>query len=128
MLFKCLVCGTSTLDEEGGSEICPICRWEDETLYRKGWSPDTATGGPNGTLSLTEARENFEKYMIAKKYSKRKEFFIRSQSDEVKNIKRQLIEIFEKLETTESEDERKRLKSETIELEDQINALIYRDS
>ncbi|NQT87726.1 hypothetical protein HQ560_13235, partial [bacterium] len=47
----------------GGSDICPICWWEDDRV-----DPDVPgdldrrlTGGPNGVESLREARENYER-------------------------------------------------------------------
>ena len=46
-----------TLDECGGFEICPVCFWEDD-----GQDDHDATvvrGGPNGVLSLEQARRNY---------------------------------------------------------------------
>lgn len=53
---ECLVCRYMTLDKRGLYEICPVCRWEDE-----GYPSDAsvATFGPNGDLSLDEARLQF---------------------------------------------------------------------
>jgi hypothetical protein len=53
----CHCCGYRTLDAHGQDAICPVCFWQDD-----GQSDATANevwGGPNGTLSLTAARENF---------------------------------------------------------------------
>lgn len=57
--YCCPCCGFKTLHGRGGYEICPVCFWEND-----GQDDHDATevrGGPNGTLSLTEARANFRK-------------------------------------------------------------------
>jgi hypothetical protein len=41
----------------GQDEICPVCFWEDDGLDEH--DADEVRGGPNYTLSLTEARTNF---------------------------------------------------------------------
>jgi hypothetical protein len=55
--YPCPCCGCRTLDERGGFDICPVCFWEDDGQD----DADAATvrGGPNGGLSLTQARENY---------------------------------------------------------------------
>ena len=56
--FSCPCCQHLTLGAQGGFEICPVCFWEDD-----GQDDDAATvvrGGPNGKLSLKQARENFK--------------------------------------------------------------------
>ncbi len=55
----CLVCGYSTLSRRGGYEICPICFWEDEGEIDH---PTKPTYGPNDSLSLTQARQNYKKF------------------------------------------------------------------
>lgn len=55
--YACPCCRFLTLDERGGYEICPVCFWEDD-----GQDDQDATrvrGGPNGALSLEQARRNF---------------------------------------------------------------------
>ncbi|WP_440533068.1 CPCC family cysteine-rich protein [Variovorax sp. YR566] len=55
--LSCPCCRHLTLAERGGFEICPVCFWEDDG------QDDDATvvrGGPNGSLSLKQARENFK--------------------------------------------------------------------
>lgn len=58
----CPCCGQRTIGERGSYEICPVCWWEDD-----GQDDDRADkvyGGPNGGVSLTEARRNFLSYGI----------------------------------------------------------------
>jgi hypothetical protein len=42
--------------ERGGFEICPVCFWEDDGQDDP--DADVVLGGPNGQLSLTQARNN----------------------------------------------------------------------
>ncbi|WP_406494253.1 CPCC family cysteine-rich protein [Streptomyces sp. NBC_01604] len=49
--------GFLTLGEPSNFEICPVCSWEDDG--QDDHDADRVRGGPNGRLSLTEARENF---------------------------------------------------------------------
>jgi Cysteine-rich CPCC len=55
--YPCPCCGFVTLDERGGYDICPVCFWEDDG--QEDHDADIVRGGPNGRLSLTEARANF---------------------------------------------------------------------
>jgi len=57
--FPCPCCRTKTLTERGGFEICPVCRWEDDG--QDDHDADVVRAGPNGGLSLTEARENYQR-------------------------------------------------------------------
>src|SRR5262245_37689762 len=57
--YPCPCCGCRTVDERGGSEVCHVCGWEDE-----GQNDEDAAvvrGGPNGALSLNQARANFRR-------------------------------------------------------------------
>jgi hypothetical protein len=58
--YKCPCCGCLTLDERGGYDICQICYWEDDG--QDDHDADEVRGGPNGVLSLTQARQNFVRY------------------------------------------------------------------
>ena len=53
----CPCCGFLTLNDPGGFEMCPVCWWEDDGQGDR--DADVVRGGPNGVLSLTEARANF---------------------------------------------------------------------
>ena len=57
MLYPCPCCGFKTLGERGGFDICPVCYWEDDG--QDDHDADVVRGGPNYSLSLTKARENF---------------------------------------------------------------------
>jgi Cysteine-rich CPCC len=53
----CPCCGFLTLTERNTFEICPVCFWEDDG--QDDVDADEIRGGPNGSLTLTEARRNF---------------------------------------------------------------------
>lgn len=55
--YRCPCCGCRTLGERGGFEICAVCFWEDDG--QDDADADTIRGGPNRSLSLTQARQNF---------------------------------------------------------------------
>lgn len=70
--LRCPCCGCKTLGERGVYEICPVCFWEDD-------GQDDATahevwGGPNGALSLTQARANYQAFGTS---SQRRQRFVR---------------------------------------------------
>ena len=68
--YVCDCCGFQTLLNTGQYEICAVCRWEDDRAdnarIREG--PE-APSGPNH-ITLTEARENFQKFGAAKERSR----------------------------------------------------------
>ncbi len=49
-----------TLVARGAYIICQVCFWEDDG--QDGHDADDVRGGPNGALSLTEARANFKRF------------------------------------------------------------------
>ena len=55
--YRCPCCRFKTLHGRAGYEICPVCWWEDDG--QDDHDADQVRGGPNGTLSLTQARSNF---------------------------------------------------------------------
>lgn len=57
---RCPCCGCRTLGERGGFDICPVCFWEDDG--QDDADADAVRGGPNGALSLTQARCNFKEF------------------------------------------------------------------
>jgi hypothetical protein len=59
-LYRCPCCRYLTLSEPSSYEICPVCFWEDDGQDDE--DADEVRGGPNGSLSLTQARINFENF------------------------------------------------------------------
>jgi hypothetical protein len=55
--YRCPCCRHLTLPERGGYDICPVCFWEDDGQDDQ--DANVVRGGPNGRLSLTQARVNF---------------------------------------------------------------------
>jgi hypothetical protein len=58
--YRCPCCGCLTLCDRGGYEICPVCFWEDDG--QDDHDAAEVRGGPNGELSLTQARANFKTF------------------------------------------------------------------
>jgi hypothetical protein len=56
-VYSCPCCRYLTLSERGGFEICPVCFWEDDG--QDDHDAEVVHGGPNGALSLAQARANF---------------------------------------------------------------------
>jgi hypothetical protein len=54
---RCPCCGYLTLSDRGRFEICEVCYWEDDSQDDQ--DANTVRGGPNGDLSLTQARRNY---------------------------------------------------------------------
>lgn len=58
----CPVCDAVTLLSEGDYNICSVCWWEDDPVAR---IDEDYVGGPNGQLSLKEARKLFARQGVA---------------------------------------------------------------
>lgn len=58
--YRCPCCSCLTLLGRGGYEICPICFRED--YGQDSHDADEVRGGPNGSLSLAEARRNYQEF------------------------------------------------------------------
>lgn len=58
--YACPCCGFFTLPARGQYELCPVCFWEDDG--QDDHDADEVRGGPNGGLSLTEARSNYRSF------------------------------------------------------------------
>jgi hypothetical protein len=63
--LRCPCCGCRTLPERGSFDICPVCFWEDDGQDEH--DADVIRGGPNGNLSLTQARANYLQYGACEK-------------------------------------------------------------
>ena len=63
--LACPCCGYITLSERGGHDICNVCFWEDDGQDDE--DADVIRGGPNGKLSLSEARRNFADFGACEK-------------------------------------------------------------
>ncbi|MFK4005076.1 CPCC family cysteine-rich protein [Qipengyuania sp. NPDC077563] len=57
---QCPCCFNLTLSERGGFDICPVCFWEDDG--QDDHDADAVRGGPNGALSLSVARSNYQAF------------------------------------------------------------------
>ena len=58
--LRCPCCGCKTLSERTAFEICQVCFWEDDGQDDS--DADEHHGGPNGSLSLREARVNYLRF------------------------------------------------------------------
>ena len=55
--LRCPCCGCKTISKRFAFEICEVCYWEDDG--QDDGDADECRGGPNGSLSLREARANY---------------------------------------------------------------------
>jgi hypothetical protein len=58
--YRCPCCRSLTLHGRGGFEICPVCWWEDDG--QDDHDARVVRGGPNGGISLAEARDNYRRF------------------------------------------------------------------
>jgi hypothetical protein len=70
--LRCPCCGCRTLGERSIYDICPVCFWEDDG--QDDHNADEVWGGPNGALSLSEARANYRAFGAS---SERRKQFVR---------------------------------------------------
>ena len=59
-LHRCPCCGCRTLRARGGFEACPVCAWSD--AGRDEHDADLVSDGPNGPVSLRQARANYRRF------------------------------------------------------------------
>jgi hypothetical protein len=62
-VFRCPCCRFKTLCGRAQYEICEVCSWEDDG--QDDHDASEVRGGPNGSLSLSKARDNFTKFGAA---------------------------------------------------------------
>ena len=55
--LRCPCCDGKTLEVRGIFDICQVCFWQDDG--QDDHDADVVRGGPNGRLSLTQARANY---------------------------------------------------------------------
>jgi hypothetical protein len=60
---RCLCCGFKTLSKPEAFELCEVCWWQDDG--QDDTDADEVRGTVNGTLSLSEARRNFQSFGAA---------------------------------------------------------------
>lgn len=60
MKVACPCCHHLTIGAHCDFEICPVCFWEDDGQGET--DAGEVRGGPNGDLSLTQARANYLSY------------------------------------------------------------------
>ena len=58
--FQCPCCVCLTLNERCGWDIFAVCFWEDDGQDDR--NADAVFGGPNGRLSLSQARANYRAF------------------------------------------------------------------
>jgi hypothetical protein len=63
--FRCPCCGWMTLPARGDYDICPVCFWEDDG--QDDHDAATVRGGPNGAISLKDARANYRRFGACEK-------------------------------------------------------------
>ena len=95
----CPCCGYPTINGRGHYEICPLCFWEDDgqddedrAPHRIHATPNEVAEGPNHDYSLTEARENFARYMTMYRPTDEPFETERARTD----VKRQIVETYDR--------------------------------
>jgi hypothetical protein len=88
--YACPCCGALTLTSRDQFEICVLCGWEDDG--QDDCNADEVKGGPNGNLSLTEARSVFKQSLILEKEDR-----AYSRTEAEKLIILDMLETFEKI-------------------------------
>jgi hypothetical protein len=84
--YRCPCCRFYTLGESAAYEICYLCNWEDDGQNDP--YANEVWGGPNGKLSLTQARNNFKELYSIKDLKEINE------QPEVFQIKKTIMENF----------------------------------
>jgi hypothetical protein len=58
--YRCPCCRSLTLHGRGSFETCPVCWWDDDGQDEH--DARVVRGGPNGGISLADARENYRRF------------------------------------------------------------------
>jgi hypothetical protein len=120
--FLCPCCHFPTLSTRGSFDICLLCNWEDDG--QDNHNADKVLGGPNQSYSLTEARDNFKKYLTSYRPSDTYHFertTINKSSDgkitrDLTEIKKQIIDKYDFLLQCETATERKKVFEQVADL------------
>ena len=92
--LSCPCCGYPTLGESGAYEVCFLCNWEDDGQDDP--NADEIRGGPNHGYSLSEARLNFQEYLVM--YPPDQDSRIGGpDSEPAREVKREIIDAFDKM-------------------------------
>jgi hypothetical protein len=100
--YSCPCCGYPTLSERGGYDICQLCRWEDDG--QDDAHADEVWGGPNGSYSLTRARQNFLRHLIMYDPAEPRRRIGGADSERQLEAKRAMIEAFNSMASAPDED------------------------
>ena len=113
--FNCPCCNYPTLPERGAYHICPLCFWEDdgqdEPFHNEIW------GGPNSDYSLTEARNNFSRFLTCYRPADKDKFALNTEKN---SIKKMIMAKFDELKTLNNNESCKQIKKEIKKLMDQL--------
>ncbi|MDR1472365.1 MAG: hypothetical protein LBS75_07565 [Synergistaceae bacterium] len=63
-LVKCVICGKAVVIERGTNEICPLCRSEEQRLYREVRSLILESAGKRYTISEVASELNVDEKKI----------------------------------------------------------------
>lgn len=118
--FICPCCGYPTLDEKASYDICILCNWEDDG--QNDLDADLIKGGPNGHYSLTEARQNFKKYLIMYSPDREKRITSGDTKEEVE-VKKRLINVYEGISKEKNSMKLDKLCILAYELEDRLHKI-----
>ena len=122
----CPCCGYPTLSKRIDPQmpewdICVLCNWEDDGQDDS--FADVVRGGPNGIYSLTQARENFKKYLVMYYPDNDPRIMPGNWPGELK-AKKLLAKCFEELRATDDEPTKQSLWQEVLKLEDKLDNII----
>lgn len=119
----CPCCGYPTLSKRIDPrmpewDICVLCKWEDDG--QTDIDADRVRGGPNGKYSLTQARENYNKYLVMYSPDNDTRIMPGNWPGELET-KQLLVKRFEELKTADDESIKQSLWQEILKLEDQLD-------
>ena len=120
--FPCPCCGYPTLPSRGEWEICVLCNWEDDGQDDS--FADEVRGGANGEYSLSQARENFKKYLVMYSPDNDTRIIPGCWPTELAN-KQELISKFEELKVVVSKSKKEALWTDINWLEQKLHEITH---